>query len=259
MIRLIAASSFVWLWLCAGMAQGQGAEGAQVPTSVSQVVAQAARAFAGVNKSKELNLAAAEESAQQVTMVDSMTPFLADSINGHQMWRVEFKGISVSQQGDSVRTTGGHPRDFVVYIDPDQPGFVKVVSQVAGYDEAAWHKPRAADGEKQLLRRGEKYVGLPTSGPSVGFLDAMRVAMSYSDKAEEVVGVYVLFSHLGKDPLPVWDIHMYGVPASSWAIRQGPLPTYKTNHMRTIINAVTGEVLFGEPVPFPTDGPGDIR
>jgi hypothetical protein len=101
MIRFLAAFSFVWLWLCAGMAQGQGAEGAQVPTSVSQVVAQAARVFAGATKAKELNLAAAEESAQLVTMVDSMTPFLADSINGHQMWRVEFKGVSVGRHDDS--------------------------------------------------------------------------------------------------------------------------------------------------------------
>ena len=204
----------------------------------------------GFDRLKGIDTAAAKLSATLVTMVDSTTPFLADSINGRKVWRVEFKNVILDLKNVSSEISESHPRDFVVYVDPELGGLLKVVSQVAGYDEAVWRKPSAELAEKQLLGHRERYLGFPKEKPPVSFVDALDAVRKNPILAQEIVGLHVMHSHLDKDPRLVWDIHLYGI-RTILSIKDPGLPSYQRDHWRVLVDAVTGDFIFAGNTPHP--------
>jgi len=182
-------------------------------------------------------------------MVDSTTPFLAYRINGRRVWRIEFNDVILRLEKATPEELEKHPRDFVVYIDPEPGHLLKVVSQMEGYDEEDWHKPAAELAEKQLGRH-EQYPGFPDKEPHVAFVDALGAIRTNPICAQEIVALYVMHSHLDKAPRPVWDIHLYGI-RTALSIKAPDLPSYQRDHWRVLVDAVTGDFIFGGNSPHP--------
>jgi hypothetical protein len=132
--------------------------------------------------------------------------------------------------------------------------------------ESEWPKgvagtrfPSHAVYEKQLKPIGQEITGIPTVPPKVPLEDAMRYAMGFVT-AKQIIVYYVLESYpeRGIAPRAVWMIHVWGcapVPLSAPpSVPQEMLDQIHPdalNHLRTIVDAQTGEYYRTDSIPQP--------
>jgi hypothetical protein len=70
--------------------------------------------------------------------------------------------------------------------------------------------------------------------------------------AKEIHGVYVMHSRMGSTPRPVWAITLRGLPPMAARGSYGDtIPVWQRNHMRNVLDARSGEVLFATNSPQP--------
>lgn len=116
----------------------------------------------------------------------------------------------------------------------------------------------------------ETYHGFPANPPQVSFLDALSAVATKGGVgnpflAKEIYAVYVMESRRpgtrwGWNPRPVWAITLRGLPYIPLKGR-GPsprdvpdeelVPMWQSNHMRNVVDAITGNVLFATTIPQP--------
>lgn len=233
-------------------------EGSQVSSSAAsdsqfrvstpdQAVARALK-ITGFDQLKSIDTLAAVSSAKLITMFDSTTPFLADSINGDTVWRIEFKDVVLGLKDVPAELAEQHPRHFVVYLSPSPGGLIRVSSRSEERSAGLWNKPLAQDAER-LMSSNERYIGFPEHDPAVTFSEALGAAKGDPLIADEIDAVLVMYTYSNKlphreitFPCPVWAIHLYGIPTVQ-STKYPDLPRSQTGHLRTIVDAVNGQWL----------------
>ena len=184
------------------------------------------------------------EIAQVVTMVDSLTPFLTDSIDGRRAWLVTLQDVQL-HFGPPVAKRDIYPAfDFRIYIDSTNGVLLRMYSR-SKQPRSNNYMPRAplATAEHQLRNMsGEVYYGFAPFPPRMTFVEAIHRGISPPFfTASEADMLYIRHSLKG-EPGPAWVIHLYGCYPDPHGI----------DHMRNVINAITGNRTIAVNVPLPT-------
>jgi hypothetical protein len=196
-------------------------------------------------------------SAQRVAVATDDTPFLAPQIIGRQAWSVVFEGVSLKLRSSIPGYPDRYRRRFVALLDEDTGRLLGVSNKPEAPDMVP--PPRGASAEAQIRGSGEVYQGWPEVEPKLTFLDALDAVLSKGGGspflARAIDGLYVMHSRLGSAPRPVWIVTLWGLPPMAVGGPGGDaVPVWQRDHMRNVLDAMTGQVLFATTVPQP-DGP----
>jgi hypothetical protein len=109
--------------------------------------------------------------------------------------------------------------------------------------------PSGASAQEQLQAEKEIYHQFPLEDPKVSFLDALDIVLTEGIGspfvAKAIHGVYVMHSRMDSRPRPVWAITLRGIPPlPARGEYADTIPVWKRNHIRNVVDAMTGENLF---------------
>ena len=219
-------------------------------TTKAQAVETAMR-FTGLNR-----LQGTTVTAQRETVAENKTPYLSNRIVNRQLWRVEIQNAVLKLKSGAAEVRDPYVRSFEVLIAEDT-GELLGVDSSSGADVSDL-RPRASAkvAENQLREQGEIYAGFPPGEPRITFLDALDLILAKGVGspylAREIHASYVLHSDRGAKAHPVWVITMRGLPPRQ---AHGPggdaVPVWQRDHMRNVVDAESGVVLFATNTPHP--------
>ncbi|RMH01218.1 MAG: hypothetical protein D6706_02260, partial [Chloroflexi bacterium] len=201
----------------------------------------------GLGADDTVGIATTHSSITIQAFSDSTIPFLHDRLTNRPAWHVHLEGVKLSLPrlgADSLRAPA---RDYDVYLDDSTGKLLEIVSVLGGYDSSTVRVPTATEAEQQLLNHGEHYFALYEE-PVVTFPEALKRAVG---SPHETVLLFARCLLWGTDSLsarPVWIMDVYGGDYSLHAPKTVPL--YQRNHMRTIIDATTGEFIVATNMPL---------
>ncbi len=191
--------------------------------------------YTGFDELRNFELDKSLNEVQLITVHDSTTPFLSDSINGKTAWAVEFENI--------VLQANASPITFTVILDAETGRLFEIRSKYEGPPEKRPCEPSAKLAEQQLGMTIERYLGLPQTPPSVSFLQALDSAFTSPVHASLTIARYVIYSSQGRAEQPVWAISLHGLPPIP--VKHGTI-----DFMRSVINAETGERIMEVNLPY---------
>lgn len=211
------------------------------------------------------------KSFERVDINDDNTPFLHAQINGKKgVWRVEIKNVRLKLESAVSEFKDRYVRSFDVLIDPNTGHLLKITSAFDGNDPNMLPEPPAIVAEAQIKNHGnEIYHGFPLEPPKISLLQALdailREGVGSPFLAKEIYAVYVMESRMrgyksGWEPRPVWAITLRGIPRRPLkgkppSLHDTPdeelVPAWQRNHMRNVVDARTGKVLFATSCPQP--------
>jgi hypothetical protein len=116
------------------------------------------------------------------------------------------------------------------------------------------------DGEvaqDQLRRASESYAGLPAVPPRVSLVRALDAVLEQGVgsplQASEIQALYVMHAQRNRPAIPAWVITLNGIPPLPHSGPEGAqVPVWQRNHLRNVVDAGTGRLLFATTVPQPT-------
>lgn len=196
---------------------------------------------------------------------DDNTPFLHRQINGKKnVWRIEIKNVRLKLKSVWPRYKDNYLRNFEVLVDPNTGHLLRIRSKFDGYDPNMLPEPPAEWAEARIRGAGyEIYHGFPAEPPKISFLEALDAIMTKGVTspllAKEIYASYVMESEMKSQPRPVWAITLRGIPPLQTitvppGVSKDKLPPiWQRNHIRFVVNAVTGKVLFANTSPQPMD------
>jgi len=203
------------------------------------------------------------KSFERVDINDDNTPFLHREINGKKgIWRIEIKNVRLKLKSASPGFEDRYVRNFQILVDPNSGHLLKITSTFDGNDPNMLPEPPAAVAERQMRGTNELYHGFPTEPPKISLLDALDRVPTSPLQAKEIYAVYVMQSHrmgrkFGWGPRPMWAITLRGIPpippkgGPPDRRKQDLAPVWQSNHVRVIVDARTGRLLFGTNIPQP--------
>lgn len=188
------------------------------------------------------------------------TPFLHSKIKGRKnIWSIQIKDVKLKLKSAKKGYEDKYTRNFTVLIDPNGGNLLKITSICDVNDPDIRPDPNAVIAEKQLISSGERYLGFPEVQTNITFYDALDAVLSNGVGspflAKEIDGLYVMDSNMGHEARPVWIITLRGIPAIEPIGPAGGIPeehmppVWQLNHMRNVVDAMTGEVLFANNLP----------
>ena len=220
-------------------------------------IATAEEAVSRANAFTRLDTVSGPPTATLVKVTEDVTPFLRERNAGKAAWRVEYPKSSLKFASAAADLTDRFRRRFAVMLEAASGRLLFVTSTYEGRpDPDIRPMPSSSAGAKQLSNEGEVYHGYPDGDPQIDFLAALErildTGIGSPFLAKEIHGAYVLHSHMGSKPKPVWAITLRGLPPFP---AHGPhgarVPVWQRTHMRNVVDAVTGQVLFATNSPQP--------
>lgn len=202
-------------------------------TSATEAV-ETALAYTGFSELSQLKLGPPEELATLIVARDSITPFLADSVDGRTVWRVEIPNVILELDAWDPETAQQHPKDFVILLDSASGRLMSIRFWDSGKRPTDIREAPSKMAEDQMqLRLREKYLGFPTEVPPLSLLQVLDGSVFGSALTCRLGTVqYVYQTMRGREEVrPVWVVHLHG-----FAPFRGNI-----THMRTVVDAVTGE------------------
>jgi hypothetical protein len=179
-----------------------------------------------------------------VTIVDDNTPFLADSVNGRQFWRVRLDAVDTrNQQAIDRGDDRWGRRNFDVTIDPRNGSLIWI--QTDTRDTALPPEVSAASATAQLSEMDERYWGFVDPLPKVSFLEALHAASGCAAPiAVEILAQCVRYSGRGQTPRPIWIIVTRGVPQVEVTAMSHMADKSVRSRVRCAVDATSGDWLF---------------
>jgi hypothetical protein len=203
-------------------------------------------------------LKAITKSFERVDVNDDNTPFLHSQINRKRnIWRVRIKNVRLKLKSAIPWLKDRYVRNFEVLVDPNTGHLLRIRSKFDGHDPNMLPEPPAEVAEEEMRNSGnEIYHGFPLDPPKISLLDALDAVMGSPYLAKEIYAVHVIQSDMGSKPRAVWAITLRGIPPIT---RIGPsrvrakelLPVWQLNHIRNVLDASTGKLLFATSCPQP--------
>jgi len=191
-----------------------------------------------------------------VTLTGDETPFLHDSINGKEFWKVDIDSVHLAidvelKSGEIVQRVDTNLRNFTIFLHPKTGQIVRISSDPGDYPHKP-PKPSAEQAEKQLQSLGpksEKYHGFPDVPPKISFLEALRSVIHDPFSAHEIHVWYVMHSMGDDTPRPVWIIDLRGLDPCPQTRSGRDVAITSRNHRRNGVDAMTGVRLFTTTLP----------
>jgi hypothetical protein len=195
-------------------------------------------------------------SSLRIVVSEDNTPFLAKNIVKRQAWSVEVDNVSLKLKSAVPNFKDRYVRTFFVVIDQQTGQLLRITSESAGTATDLRSPPTADTAETQLRASGETYHDLPLEVPKVSFLDALDAVLSRGKGspflAQRIRAAYVIESDGGAAPRPVWAITLEGIPPMQpHGRRPTEVPAWQRDHIRNIVDATSGAVLFATTIPQP--------
>jgi hypothetical protein len=201
--------------------------------------------------------------AEETTIASQFIPFFNITLDDQSTFKNE--EIAVAMQFNDLQNItqrSGRARfpnikALSVITNPHTQQILKIASAWPKSEAAIAPFPNAAEEEKQLRMKGEKFIALPAGTPSVDFYTALKkldLAGPISPKkAKQVMAYYVVHSTIRYSDRAVWIIQTRGIDleGEGYAAQRHGIPVDARNHMRHIIDAVTGDWLFSDTTPQP--------
>src|SRR5258708_1372019 len=217
-------------------------------------ITNAEHAIQAANRFTRLQTVSAPSSAALVKVADDVTPFLGERNVGKQAWRVEYNNSSLKFASALVDFTDPYRRAFTVMLKADNGRLLFVTSTYEGpRDPDMRPMPSCGVATQQLSNDEEVYDGYPDDCPAIDFLGALEAVLNGGSgspfQAKEIHGAYVMHSRMGSAPKPAWTITLRGLPPLP--VRSPSVPKWQRNHMRNVVDAMTGKVLFATNSPQP--------
>lgn len=185
-------------------------------------------------------------------------PFVDKSLEGKKIWCIDVAGAALEIDSKNRARVESIPLKLTILMDHDSGQIIKIRA-VPEKGSTPRHSPKAsiASAERQMQETGEIYTGFPEERALVNFCDALgNIYMSGFGgnpvEASEIEAVYVMQSHLRKEPRAVWAITLHGIPPiPTFGGNGDSVPISQRDHLRNIVDAKTGEVLRSTTVPQP--------
>lgn len=236
--------------------QGSATRGPETMTNQQRIGSEAEAIQRAMELTRLDALRGVTASATRVTVTDDSTPFLAKQIIGRVAWRVELSKVSLELASALQGFHDPYRRKFFVLLDEETSKLLGIASKFDGMDPDMRPLASAASAEQQLTAEKEIYISLPVHDPPVRFLDALDAILSGGIGspflAKEIDASYVSHARMGAAPRDAWVITLRGLPPLP---ARGPggdqVPVWQRNHMRNVVDATTGKVLFATNSPQP--------
>jgi hypothetical protein len=214
----------------------------------------------------DLSRVATDISAIQTNLSSCAIPFLSRQISPKEIWAIDFDDVTLKLDSAMPEYPDhyANQRKFSAVIDAKTGLIIQVTCTFRGERGNMCPEPSVTSSEKQLQEDKELYCGLPTVKPKITFLKALDIVLSNGGgspfEAKEIDGLYVMYSRNGSLPKPMWVITLRGLPPITVTgppgARQRPsIPVWQRNHMRSVIDAMTGQCLFSTNTPHPDQTP----
>ena len=191
--------------------------------------------------------------ASVITLKDDNTPYLSDQLTRRPLWHVVLRGWAFELKHYPAGYEDLYSRTADIYLDPITKSILKVKTR---WPEGAPEMPpevSAETGAAQMLQSGAwRYHGFPAKEPDITFLDALdsiwRFARDSPMGAKQVVGHYVMWSRMGRQPRAVWAVMLRGVP-----VKKPPpgTPVDAMDQYTYIIDATSGNWIATSNRPSP--------
>ena len=201
--------------------------------STASEAVEIALAFTGFSELSQLKLGPPEELVALVVARDSITPFLADSVDGRTVWQVEIPNVILELEAWDPESALQHPKDFVILLDSASGRLMSIRFWDSGKRPTDIREAPAKSAEDQMQMRRERYLNFPTEAPSLSLLDVLDGKVFGSALTCRLASVwYVNHTMRGHEEVrPVWIVHLHGFAPFRGGI----------THMRTVVDAVTGK------------------
>ena len=192
-----------------------------------------------------------------VKVVDDVTPFLGEGNIGKQAWQVEYPRASLKFASARPGSVDRYRRTFIAILEASTGGLFYITSTYQGEPDPDMRPmPSCGVATEQLTLEKEVYAGYPDEDPKFTFFAALESIQNSGFGspylAKEIHGAYVKHSYMGSKPKPAWAITLRGLPPFAG---HGPdpasIPVWQRNHMRNIVDAMSGKVLFATNSPQP--------
>lgn len=210
------------------------------------------------NRLTGLNELTTVAEAQRFVIRSSNLPFLAAQVIGKAAWQVSYGKSALKLKSVAPGFHDQFPREFQVVLLEDTGQLVSVLAPYKGIAPEMREPPSAASAERQLRGDAEMYTGLPYEDPEFNFLQALDVVLTRGSGspllAKAIDAVYVMDTSMGTAPHPAWAITLRGLPPFQARGAHGnSVPEWQRNHMRNVIDALTGALLFSTNTPQPVE------
>jgi len=183
----------------------------------------------------------------QVKVKGRLVPFIGPEVE-QTVWRVRIDNVKIQGRDHDRILTNPHIRTLTVFLDPQTGQVMKVVSNRAKQCQAKPF-PSVRSEERQMGQISQTFSGVPAAGPGVALMQALPNARGWGN-ATQIIAYYVIekWSVPQTAARPVWIVHERRIPP----FRQKPgLSVDAVNHLRTILDAETGEFISADTVPQP--------
>lgn len=180
---------------------------------------------------------------EKIVGTDKSTPFIADLIDGQDVWVVKYENVKLRKQTDANL---GNKKNIIIYMDTEGR-FLKIVAKDIDMLENKWSLSLSDSAEGQLQIYHQKFDSLTYELPTVDFAQAIESVSGSIEVANMVIATcfYTSFEFLDSyENKLVWSIHLYGT---------GNPSSIERDHLRSVIDANTGEFIFGDNLPSPVN------
>jgi hypothetical protein len=188
-------------------------------------------------------------SVSEVPRPGKLVPFVPAEPS---IWKVRIENVRLTISAQGQTTTNPHIRSADLFYSPKADQFIKIVSvPLTGVDLRTF--PAVQSEESQMKQIGQIFVGIPEAKPQITFAEALQQTVGVVG-ARQVIGYYVLesYSDWKRAPRPVWVINAWGIPAfPPIGGTERDVPEAARNHLRTTVDAETGETHGSDTIPQP--------
>ena len=198
-------------------------------------------------------------SATPIKVEEDVTPFLGERNHGKAAWRVDYPDVDLRFASAETGFKDLYRRIFSVRLLASDGQLLFIESSYQGEpDPDLRPMPPCGPATAQLSMEDEVYEGYPEDNPELTFIDALEAILNGGSGspflAKAIHAVYVLHSRMGSEQRAVWAVTLRGLPPLPAHGRYGDqVPVWQRNHMRNVVDANTGEVLFATNSPQPLD------
>jgi len=186
--------------------------------------------------------------SKSVLLSDLVIPSVGAHLAGDKTWEVQLEGIRIKPKGAIY--DNWMIRTVVATIHPRTKLVMKVQGPVQSFLPPP---PSVLDEQFQMQQLSEDITGFPTQAPKITFLEALDNALGNAANAREIIAYYVLHTIASAyTDRPVWIIHLRGIPPiPPCGGLESDVPARFRDHVRSIIDAATGEMIIADHVPQP--------
>lgn len=186
-------------------------------------------------------------SAELVLAANDNTPFVAEKINGRNIWQVTFRDIPVGQGTTKIRE-----RDFEVTLDPETGKLIKIfsISDTEGSSDTI-PQPSAKKAEEWFKARKYVFNQLPDVTGDLPFWQALQKVWIANPARTKIIKAYYwdYSDSNGRHPF-TWFIILRGIKDP--LPNAGPVktPDCGRNFMMSAINAESGILMYTVTAPY---------